>query len=67
MAGYDRESALPKEKLKLWIQSRMKPKPETEAHIRKQFLKDLNAYKEGKYENWQYSHEGRLALILLLD
>jgi len=35
--------------------------------MKDKFIKHYKSLKDGKYKNWQYDHEGRLALILLCD
>lgn len=63
MAGYDRETTMPKK----WIRQRINPSEETIERMRALFQQDLDNLNNGKYEEWQRHKDGRLALVILAN
>lgn len=62
LSHYDRES-LPIQYVKRWF----KPTNEFREIVKLRFEQDFKNLQSGLYKEWEHSHDGRLALIILAD
>jgi uncharacterized protein (DUF924 family) len=63
MSTYDRESSLPSKFMMRWF----KQSESFDDFIKDNFALDFERLKQGSYKEWENSHDGRLALIILCD
>ncbi len=60
---YDRETTLPDKYMRRWFT----PDNDFREVVKYRFEEDFHRLQQGLYKEWEYNHDGRLALIILCD